>query len=60
MEISLRRQKGDADTLAGFVLENIEQIPQEGQILKFNNLKFTIEKINKKRIVSIKTEIQNR
>ena len=52
--------KGDADTLAGFVLENIEQIPQEGQILKFNNLKFTIEKINKKRIVSIKTEIQNR
>ena len=51
--------KGDADTLAGFVLENIEQIPQEGQILKFNNLKFTIEKINKKRIVSIKTEIQN-
>ena len=52
--------KGDADTLAGFVLENIEQIPQEGQILNFNNLKFTIEKINKKRIVSIKTEIQNR
>ena len=52
--------KGDADTLAGFVLENIEQIPQEGQVLKFNNLKFTIEKINKKRIVSIKTEIQNR
>ena len=43
--------KGDADTLAGFVLENIEQIPQEGQILKFNNLKFTIEKINKKRIL---------
>ena len=51
--------KGDADTLAGFVLENIEQIPEEGQILKFNNLKFTIEKINKKRIVSIKTEIHN-
>ncbi|MAQ32061.1 MAG: magnesium/cobalt efflux protein [Flavobacteriales bacterium] len=51
--------KGDADTLAGFVLENIEQIPEEGQILKFNNLKFTIEKINKKRIVSIKTEIQD-
>ena len=51
--------KGDADTLAGFLLENMEQIPEEGQTFEFNKLKFTIEKINKKRIISIKTELQD-
>ena len=46
--------KGDADTIAGFVLEKIEKIPEEGQTLNFEKFTFTIEKINKKRIISIK------
>ena len=46
--------KGEADTIAGLVLENIEKIPEEGDVFEFNELKFTIEKINKKRIISIK------
>ena len=52
--------KGDSDTLAGFVLEIIEQIPKEGQVIEFCECLFTIEKINKKRIISIKTEIMNK
>ena len=52
-------QKGDSDTIAGFLLENTEKIPEEGQVVIANQLKFTIEKVNKKRIISIKTELQN-
>ncbi len=51
--------KGDSDTIAGFVLEKIEKIPEEGHTLNFENFTFTIEKINKKRIVSIKITIVN-
>ena len=52
-------QKGDSDTIAGFLLENTEKIPEEGQVVIANKLKFTIEKVNKKRIISIKTELEN-
>ena len=48
--------KGEADTIAGLVLENIEKMPAEGDVFEFNELKFTIEKINKKRIISIKVK----
>ena len=51
--------KGDSDTIAGFVLEKIEKIPEEGQTFNFDNFTFTIEKINKKRIISIKITIVN-
>ena len=49
------KNKGDSDTLAGFLLEKSEKIPAEGQSIQFEQFKFIIEKINKKRIVSIKT-----
>lgn len=48
--------KGESDTLAGLILERIEKMPEEGQIIKFDNCTFNIEKINKKRIVSIKVQ----
>jgi len=51
------KDKGESDTLAGFILEKIEQIPKEGHSIVFEQFKFTIEKINKKRIVSIKTQV---
>ena len=40
-------------------LENTEEIPKEGKTLQFHHFNFTIEKINKKRIISIKTKINN-
>ena len=48
------KTKGESDTIAGFVLENIEKIPEEGETFEFNKFKFKLEKINKKRIISIK------
>ena len=56
---AFEKTKGDSDTIAGFVLEKIEKIPKEGQTLNFDNFTFTIEKINKKRIVSIKIRVVN-
>jgi len=50
-------EKRESDTLAGFILERTEQIPEEGKVIVFDRCKFTIEKINKKRIISIKTEL---
>ena len=50
-------KKGESATLAGFILENSEKVAQEGQIIYFGKFKFTIEKINKKRIVSIKSQL---
>ena len=54
---SFEDKKGESDTLAGFILENSEKVAQEGQIIYFGKFKFTIEKINKKRIVSIKSQL---
>ena len=53
------KTKGEADTIAGFVLERIEKIPEEGQTCKFEEFVFTIEKLNKKRIISIKITLNN-
>jgi|TARA_Y100000994_G_scaffold202080_1_gene172916 putative hemolysin len=50
--------KGESDTIAGFILERIEKMPEEGQCVDFHTFKFTIEKINKKRIISIKIELK--
>ena len=52
-------KKGDSDTIAGFLLENTEQIPKEGQTFRTNQVKFTVEKVNKKRIISIKAKLQS-
>lgn len=46
--------KGEADTLAGFVLEIIEETPNRRQKISFGNYIFTIESIDKKRIKRIK------
>lgn len=47
-------QKGEADTLAGFILEITEEVPNRRQKISFENYIFTIESIDKKRIKRIK------
>ncbi|UCD15862.1 MAG: hypothetical protein JSV34_02085, partial [Candidatus Omnitrophota bacterium] len=43
----------EEDTLAGFLLSSMEKIPKQGEIFKFRNLVFSVEKATKKRIVSV-------
>jgi len=51
-------ERGDADTLAGFILELAEHIPQKNQKINFKNYVFTIEAADRKRIKKIKVSIK--
>lgn len=49
--------KGDADTLAGLILEIKGDFPRLYDKIKYKNYTFTIEAVDKRRIVKIKTSI---
>ena len=51
--------KGDAETLAGFLLEISQGFPKKGETLLFHNYTFTIEGFENKRIKQIKFSIKN-
>jgi putative hemolysin len=50
-------RKGEAETLAGFILEILGNFPKKGQKLQFENCLFTIEVVDKKRVKQIKVTI---
>jgi len=47
-------KKGEAETLAGFILEILGNFPKKNQKIIFANCLFTIEAVDKKRVVQIK------
>lgn len=49
--------KGEAETLAGFILEILGNFPKKGQKIQFENCLFTIEVVDKKRVKQIKVTI---
>ena len=51
-------QKGEAETLAGFILEIIGIFPKKDQKISYKNCLFTIEAVDKKRIKQIKVTIE--
>jgi gliding motility-associated protein GldE len=51
--------KGDADTLAGLILELEGEIPALNEKISCKNFIFTIEAVDKRRIKQIKVEIDN-
>jgi len=50
--------KGEAETLAGFILEILGNFPKKDQKIIFENFVFTIEIVDKKRIKQIKVTIE--
>jgi gliding motility-associated protein GldE len=48
---------GDADTIAGIILGIIGEIPEKNKVIKYKNLTFTIEAVDKRRIKQIKVTI---
>tara|TARA_R110002072_G_scaffold85225_3_gene193045 strand:+ start:14135 stop:15358 length:1224 start_codon:yes stop_codon:yes gene_type:complete len=50
-------EKGEAETLAGFLLEISKGFPKKDEILSFHNYSFTIEAFDNKRIKQIKLSI---
>ena len=51
------KAKGEAETLAGFILEIAQQLPVFGQQLVFEKIIFTIELVDKKRIKQVKVTL---
>ncbi len=49
--------KGEADTLAGFVLEQMGRIPQKGEKFKFEHYTFFIESSDKRKVKQVKITI---
>jgi putative hemolysin len=50
--------KGEAETLAGFILEILGNFPKKGQKITFENCVFIIESVDQKRIKQIKVTIE--
>ena len=51
-------KKGEAETLAGFILEILGNFPKKDQKVIFENCTFTIETVDKKRVKQIKVTIE--
>jgi putative hemolysin len=57
-ESVFENQKGEAETLAGFVLEISKSFPKINSKIIFKNYTFTIEAVNKKRIKQLKVTLK--
>lgn len=57
-EESFESTKGEAETLAGFILEILGNFPKKEQKITFENCVFTIETVDKKRVKQIKVTIE--
>ena len=49
--------KGESDTLAGLILEMKGNIPENGEILNYEQYSFTVESVDKTRVKRIKVTI---
>ncbi len=52
--IGTHLESDDFDTIAGFVIGIIDRIPEEGEIVEFENIKFVIESLDRNRVVKIR------
>lgn len=50
--------KGDADTIAGIILEIKGEIPRKNEVIKYKNLTFKIESSDKRRIKKLRVIIE--
>ena len=50
-------QKGESETIAGFVLEIAGSFPRRGEKVKFNDYEFLVESLDKKRLKQIKVTL---
>lgn len=57
-EEMFENSKGEAETLAGFILEVLGNFPKKGQKIHFADVKFTIEVVDKKRIKQLKVTLE--
>lgn len=56
-ELGLRLPEDVANTVAGFVVNSMQRIPEQGEELVMDNLKFIVEKKTKRRLTQIRIQI---
>ena len=52
-------EKGESETLAGFILEVSRKFPKKGEKINFHRYTFTVEALDKKRIKQVKVTKHN-
>ena len=57
IEEEYEKAKGEAETLAGFILETAQSLPKLRQKVYFKSICFTIESVDKKRIKRVKVTL---
>lgn len=57
-EEAFEDRKGEAETLAGFILEVLGNFPKKGQKIHFASVYFTVEVVDKKRIKQLKVTLE--
>ncbi len=57
-EEEFENSKGEAETLAGFILEISGNFPKKNQKIHFKNYTFTIESLDKRRLKQIKVTLE--
>lgn len=58
-EEEFENQKGESETIAGFVLEISGSFPKRGEKVLFKNYHFVVESLDKKRLKQIKVTLPN-
>ncbi|WP_420320615.1 gliding motility-associated protein GldE [Flagellimonas sp.] len=56
-EEEFENQKGESETIAGFVLEISGSFPKQGEKVQFKNYQFVVESLDKKRLKRIKVTL---
>ncbi|MBT8321507.1 MAG: gliding motility-associated protein GldE [Eudoraea sp.] len=56
-EEEFEEQKGESETIAGFVLEIAGSFPKRGEVVKFKDYQFVVESLDKKRLKQIKVTL---
>lgn len=56
--VEFEAKKGESETIAGFVLEQLGSFPKEHTVMKFKNVTFTIEAVDRKRIKQVKVQLR--
>ena len=51
------QHKGESETIAGFVLEQLGSFPKVNTTMRFKNVSFTVEAVDRKRIKQLKVEL---
>lgn len=57
-EEAFEDQKGEAETLAGFILELLGNFPKKDQKIHFSTVTFTVEGVDKKRVKQLKVTLE--